>query len=112
MTKWTTNRVFIHGNGNNALTLEDPQSSDSRLQLQIAALPMKGMYNLLVAVPPGYDIPAGSRVTLSIKSNQPRYPLVTIPVRQLPHPHVMSQSAVRPAVPPPAPTVPPPPAHP
>jgi hypothetical protein len=112
MTKWTTNRVFIHGNGNNALTLEDPQSSDSRLQLQIAALPMKGMYNLLVAVPPGYDIPAGSRVTLSVKSNQPRYPLVTIPVRQLPHPHVMSQSAVRPAVPPPAPTAPPPPAHP
>ncbi|HUD83141.1 MAG TPA: hypothetical protein VMQ67_06540, partial [Candidatus Saccharimonadales bacterium] len=81
--RWTTNRVFIRGNGTNALTLQDPQSSDSRIQLQIVPLGMRGMFNLLVAVPPDFDIPRGQRVQVSVKSNHPRYPLITIPITQL-----------------------------
>jgi hypothetical protein len=81
--RWTTNRVFIRGNGTTPLTLQDPQSSDSRIQLQIVPLGMRGMFNLLVAVPPDFDIPRGQRVQVSVKSNHPRYPLITIPITQL-----------------------------
>ncbi|HEX4122706.1 MAG TPA: DUF1573 domain-containing protein, partial [Verrucomicrobiae bacterium] len=94
MNRWTTNRVFIRGNGNAALSLEDPQSSDSRLQLKIVPLGMHGMFNLMVAVPPDFEIPPGARVELSVKSNQPRFPLITIPVRQLPHPRSMGGQAL------------------
>lgn len=96
MNRWTTNRVFIRGNGSAALSLEQPQSSDSRLQLQIVPLGMRSMFNLLVAVPPGFEIPPGERVELSIKSNQPRYPLIRIPVGQLPHPRMVTGPTARP----------------
>jgi Protein of unknown function (DUF1573) len=82
--RWTTNRVFIRGNGTNALTLQDPQSSDSRIQLQIVQLGTRGMYNLLVAVPPDFEISRDQHVLVTVKSNHPRYPLITIPVTQLP----------------------------
>jgi hypothetical protein len=82
--RWTTNRVFIHGNGSAPLTLEDPQSSDSRLQLQIVPLGTRNMFNLLVAVPPDFEIPRGQRVEVTVKSNHPHYPLITIPIGQLP----------------------------
>jgi hypothetical protein len=90
MEHWTTNRVFIRGNGNAALALEDPQSSDSRLQLQIVPLGMKNMFNLIVAVPPDFQIPPGQRVELTAKSNQPRYPLLRIPVTQLSRPRALA----------------------
>ncbi|HEX3717814.1 MAG TPA: DUF1573 domain-containing protein [Verrucomicrobiae bacterium] len=103
MNRWTTNRVFIRGNGNASLSLEQPQSSDSRLQLQIVPLGMRSMFNLLVAVPPGFEIAPGERVELSIKSNQPRYPLIRIPVGQLPRPRMVTgPTGMRPnGVPPP-----------
>jgi hypothetical protein len=89
-SRWTTNRVFIRGNGNTALTLQDPESSDSRLQLQIVPLKMASMFNLMVAVPPDFVIPQGQRVELTVKSNHPRYPLLTIPVTQRPPSRVIA----------------------
>jgi hypothetical protein len=83
---WTTNRVLIHGNGIVAtnLTLEDPQASDSHIQVKVVPLGMHGMYNLLVAVPPNFEIPKGQQVQVTVKSNNPHYPLITVPIHQLP----------------------------
>jgi hypothetical protein len=88
--RWTTNRVFIRGNGNTDLTLQDPQSSDSRIQMQIVPLGTRNMFNLLVAVPPDFEIPPGQRVYVTVKSNHPRYPLLSIPMMQLPRPRGMA----------------------
>jgi hypothetical protein len=87
---WTTNRVFIRGNGSTALALEDPQSSDSRIQLQIVRLGTRNMFNLLVAVPPDFQIAPGQRVQVTVKSNHPRFPLITIPIGQLARPRGMA----------------------
>jgi hypothetical protein len=83
---WTTNKVLIRGNGKSAqnLTLEDPQTSDSRIQVKILPLGMHGLYNLAVTVPPDYEVPKDQQVTVTVKSNHPRYSLITIPVHQLP----------------------------
>jgi hypothetical protein len=109
---WTTNRVLIHGNGASStnLTLEDPQSSDSRIQVQLVRLGMHNMYNLLVAVPPGFELAKGPRTQITVKSNHPRYPLLTIPVRQLPRSRgVAGQYNVPPMVKQTATNAPPPP---
>ncbi len=112
--RWTTNRVFIRGNGNTPLTLEDPQSSDSRIQLKIVPLAMPSMFNLLVAVPPDFDIPRGQRVEVTVKSNHPRYPLLKIPITQLPRPRGLAgQYSIPPMVKQTLTNgVPPPPPHP
>jgi hypothetical protein len=81
---WTTNRVLIRGNGNTELALQDPQASDSRLQVKILQLGAHGLYNLLVAVPPDYEIPRGQRVNVTVRTNHPHYPLITIPIAQIP----------------------------
>jgi hypothetical protein len=79
---WTTNRVFIRGNGVTHLTLEEPQSSDSRLDVKLVALGTPNLYNLIVAIPPNYGIPNGEHVTATLKSNHPRYPVITVPIVQ------------------------------
>ena len=71
---WTTNRVFIRGNGAMHLTLEEPQSSDSRLEVKLVPLGTPNMYNLVVAIPPNFEIPKGQSVTATLKSNHPRIP--------------------------------------
>jgi hypothetical protein len=89
-SRWTTNRIFIRGNASAALVLEDPQSSDSRLQLQIVPLGTHNMFNLVVSVPPDFEMPRGQRAQVTVKSNHPRYPLLTIPITQLPRPRGMT----------------------
>lgn len=80
---WTTNRgVFVRGNGPSALTLSDPESSDPRIQVRLNPIGVQGMYNLLVALPPNYQVEAGHPVEISVKSNNPRMPVVKIPVVQ------------------------------
>ncbi len=81
-SRWTTNRVLIRGNGDFALALEEPQSSDSRLQLRIAPVGPRNMFSLLVAVPPDFEIPRGEQVQVTVKSNHPRHPLLMVPITQ------------------------------
>lgn len=81
-SRWMTNRVFIRGNGSMPLVLQDPQSSDSRLEVKIVPLGSPNMFNLIVAIPPDFEIPKGQRVVATLKSNHPRYPVVTIPIFQ------------------------------
>ncbi len=80
---WTTNRVYIRGNGATHFTLEEPQSSDSRVELKIVPLGTPNLYNLVVAIPPNYQIPRGEHVTATVKSNHPHYPVITVPINQM-----------------------------
>ncbi|HEY3853076.1 MAG TPA: DUF1573 domain-containing protein [Verrucomicrobiae bacterium] len=79
---WTTNRVFIRGNGPTHLALEEPQTSDSRIEVKIVPLGTPNLYNLVVAIPPNYQIPRGQHAAATLKSNHPRYPLITVPIVQ------------------------------
>jgi len=84
MERWSTNRVFIRGNGGRVLNLQEPEVSDSRLKVDILPMGMQGMYNLLIDVPPGFDIPQGQRVEIKVKTNDPRHPEIKIPIVQIP----------------------------
>src|ERR1700677_5062348 len=76
--RWTTNRIFIHGNGTNLLTLSEPACSDSRIQVSVLPIqPSRSMYNLVVALPPNYQIEAAQSVVVTVKSNNPKLPVVT-----------------------------------
>jgi hypothetical protein len=84
MERWLTNRVFIRGNGGTVLRLQDPEVTDSRLKVDVVPMGMQGMYNVLIDVPPGFDIPQGQRVEVKIRTNDPRHPEIKIPVAQMP----------------------------
>jgi hypothetical protein len=97
--RWTTNRVFVHGNGSVPLTLDDPQSSDSRLEVKIVPMQMPSMFNVMVAVPPDFQIPSGQHVKVTIKTSNAHYPLITIPIAQQARPRGLAgQYSVPPMV--------------
>ncbi|MGO8700655.1 MAG: DUF1573 domain-containing protein [Limisphaerales bacterium] len=80
---WTTNRgVFIHGNGPARLTLSDPECTDPRIHVQINPIGVQNIYNLLVAFPPNYQIEQGKGVEITVKSDNPRTPIVKVPIVQ------------------------------
>lgn len=81
--RWTTNYVFIHGNGTNLLSLSEPSCSDSRVTVSIRPIqPARSMFNLAIALPPNYQIPPSQHVTVTVKTSNPKFPLVTIPLHQ------------------------------
>jgi hypothetical protein len=77
--RWTTNRVTIHGTTTN-ITLSNPKASDSRIQVDLQPLGPKGMYNVVVAFPPGFPLEPGQRAEVTVESNHPRYPVIKIPI--------------------------------
>ena len=92
---WTTNRLFIRGNGASVLTLSDPECSDARVHVQISPIGTRGMYNLVIALPPDYQIEPGQQVEISVKSNYPRNPVIKVPVVQLPRTAAVAQPVLR-----------------
>jgi hypothetical protein len=83
--RWTTNRVNIHGNTTNILTLSNPKASDSRIQVDIRPMGPKGMYSLLAVFPPGFKLEPGEHAEVTVESNHPRFPLIKIPIVEYPH---------------------------
>jgi hypothetical protein len=82
--RWITNRVTIHGNTTNVLVLSKPKASDSRIYVELQPTGPKGMFNLMVAFPPGYQVEAGKSEEVTLESNHPRFPLIQIPIKQYP----------------------------
>jgi hypothetical protein len=105
---WTTNRVIISANGSKALALSDAQASDSRVSVEIKETNAGRVFQLAAIFPPGFQIAPGQRVNLTVKSNNSREPLITVPVRQplrppaafvpMAHPQPMTQSPPQPPV--------------
>lgn len=114
-----TNSVTIQNNSTNRLTLFDPVVNVPGVEAMIRDLVPGKSFAAMLAFPQGFQAPPGQQVELSVKSSNPNYPVVKVPVMQLPRPiaralPVPSAPAVRPPAPlhAPAPTVAPAPAPP
>ena len=101
LDRWITNRVTIHGNTTNVLVLSNPKASDSRIHVELQPMGPKGMYSLLVAIPPGFQAEPGKPTEVTVESNHPRSPLIQIPIRQYPRRTPYAAMKGRPNPPPP-----------
>jgi hypothetical protein len=100
--RWTTNSVTITANGNRALSLSDVSVTDPRVSVAIKEITPAHLFQVVMAFPPGFKLAQGQVVQMSVKSNSPERPLVTVPIKQffpqpgttqtLPHPKVISQN--------------------
>jgi hypothetical protein len=110
--RWFTNRVSIRGNiATIVLILSNAVASDSRIEVRLEPLGLKGMYNLMAAFPPGFEVPPGQHAEVTVESNYPRNPVIKIPIFQVGRPRAFANPAVH-IPPPPAPvpvSIPPPP---
>ena len=82
----TRSSVTIRNNAVAALTLSEPRLSVDGVDVQMKELQPGRMFNLTVNFPSGFQVPPGQKVELTVKSSHPSFPLIKVPVFQLPRP--------------------------
>jgi copper(I)-binding protein len=108
LDKAVTNSVAIQNNSTNALQLSDPAVNVPGVNAQIKETQSGKSFAVLVAFPQGFQIPPGQQVELSVKSSNPKYPLLKVPIMQMPRSTPPPAQLLKPT-PPPAGTPPMPP---
>ena len=88
--------VSIQNNSTNLLQLSEPSVNVPGVTAEVKEMQAGKTFSTLVTFPQGFQIPPGQQVELTIKSSNPKSPLLRVPVMQ----------AVRPALPPPPPPLP------
>ena len=96
-----TNSVMIQNNSTNLLQLSEPVVNVPGVDAQIREMQPGRSFTALLAFPQGFQVAPGQHVELSVKSSNPKFPVVKVPVMQTPRP---APPPVRP--PPPAKPVP------
>jgi hypothetical protein len=98
-----TNSVTIQNNSTNAVQLSEPVVNVTGVEAQIKETQPGKSFIAMLAFPQGFEIPRGLHVELSVKSSNPRYPIIKVPVMQLPRPYRPPAAAVPVALPKPRP---------
>jgi len=84
--RWTTNRVTIHGNTTDILTLSNPRANDSQIHVEIRPGGLERNFTLLVSFPPGFKVQPGQHAEVTIDSSYPRFPEIKVPIISYPQP--------------------------
>ena len=93
-----TPSVMIQNNSTNQLSLSDPAVNAPSVETQIKETQPGRSFTVLATFPQGFELPPGQQLELTVKTSNPKHPVVRVPVTQMP----------RPAAPPPALNPPPP----
>jgi hypothetical protein len=82
--------VTIQNNGTNLLKLTDATITGmpglENVSVNVEEPTPGKLFMVKVAFPEGFAIPAGQHLELSMKSTHPQYPLIKVPVNQIPGP--------------------------
>jgi len=81
----STPSITIQNNSTNAVTLSEPAINVPGVDVQLKEMQPGRVYNALLTFPEGFEIPQGQQVVFTAKSSNPQFPLVKVPVNQLPH---------------------------
>ena len=109
-----TNSVTIQNNSTNRLTLSEPEVNVPGVEATIRELQPGKSFAAMLAFPQGFLVPPGQQVQLTVKSSNPKVPVVKVPVMQLARPTgpTLPAPAAAVHVPAPAPAVAPAPVAP
>jgi len=78
-----TNSVTIQNNSTNRLTLSDPVVNMPGVEAMIRELRPGKSFAAMLTFPQGFQVPPGQQVELSVKSSNPKVPIIKVPVMQM-----------------------------
>jgi copper(I)-binding protein len=81
-----TNSVAIQNRSTNDLTLSEPVVNVPGVEARIQEMQPGRSFTALLAFPQGFEVPPGQQVELTVKSSNPKFPVVKVPVMQKPRP--------------------------
>lgn len=76
--------VTIQNNSTNLLSLSDPVVNSQGVETQLKVNQPGRSFSVVATFPQGFEIPAGQQLELSVKTTNPRQPLLKVPITQLP----------------------------
>jgi hypothetical protein len=83
--------VTIRNNSPGNVTVSEPSFNLQGVGAQLQEVQVGRVYNVLITFPPGFEVPAGQKAELSVKTSHPQYPLVKVPLVQMPRPTPIPQ---------------------
>jgi hypothetical protein len=89
ITNSETISVFLRNMGSQPVALSDPSVDAQGVQAAINATQPGKVFAASVTFPGGFQMPVGKPMTLTVKTDNPRFPTVEVPIRQAsatPHP--------------------------
>jgi hypothetical protein len=81
----STPTLTIQNNSTNAVTLSEPSINAKDVDVQLKEVQPGRVFNAVITFPEGFEIPQGQQVVFTAKTSNPQFPLVKVPVTQLPH---------------------------
>jgi hypothetical protein len=84
LEKSTDSTIMIQNNGTNPVVLSEPMASVEGVEVHLAEQQPGRQFNLKLTFPAGFQQPSGVQVT--VKTSNPKNPLITIPVVQFQRP--------------------------
>ena len=82
-----TNSVAIQNNtATNVLTLSEPKVNAEGVGVEIREHQPGKSYSAMLGFPQGFEVPAGQQIEFSVKTGNPKFPEVKVPVRQMARP--------------------------
>jgi len=78
-----TRRVSIRGNSSN-LTLSNPGANVPGVELSVGVIQTNRQYSLSAVFPKGFAVRPGQNIALTVKTDNPRVPVLRIPVTLMP----------------------------
>jgi len=81
-----TAAITIQNNGTNALKLTDATVDAKGVDVQIAESSPGKLFTATLTFPEGFEAPQNTPVAFSVKSSHPRFPVIKVPVMQMPRP--------------------------
>jgi hypothetical protein len=82
LAKATPFTVAVQNRSTNSLVLFEPSIDASGADVQLRELQPGRLFNLIVTFPAGFQVSPGKKIVARVKSNQPQFPYVTVPVLQ------------------------------
>lgn len=101
-----TNSVSIRNMSSGDLHISEAQVNFNGVGAEIREMQPGKMFTALVSFPQGFEVPPGRQVELSFKTSHPKFPLVKVPIMQMPRPVPPPAQATVPPKPGPTPLPP------
>jgi hypothetical protein len=77
-----TQSVMVRRNGTGTLALSDYTINAEGVELTFREVQPGRLFSLMLKFPAGFQIPAGQKVELSVKSDHPQFSVIKVPVFQ------------------------------
>jgi hypothetical protein len=74
--------VKILNRGTNALVLSEPRVNSPGIEVRLQEVQPGQVFGLMVNFPAGFQTKPDKKIEVTVKSNHPKYPLITVPVLQ------------------------------